>query len=141
MCRVRRLVRSCNSQLQMVNQPAGCEVNSRSDGADDIVGTQGRSNDGTPPSPRRCRCPAFVRFAILSCNSPFRITLTKAGRPRVVAVASRIRPPLQLLGFQHSGRGEPAMEVVLRLQHEVVVQRHQVTRPEVSVPRVVELRR
>ena len=110
MCKM-RLVRSCNSQLQMVNRPAGCEVNSRSDGTDDMVGTLGRSNDGTPPSARRCRGPAFVRFAIVSCNGPFRITFTKAGRPRVVAVASRIRPVLQLFRIQHSGRGEPAIEV------------------------------
>jgi hypothetical protein len=64
--RVRRLVRvetrSCNWSLDKT----GSGLNSRSDGADDIVGTQGRNNDGTPPSARRC--PAFVRFAILSCK-------------------------------------------------------------------------
>jgi hypothetical protein len=44
-------------------------------------------------------------------------SLTKAGRPGLL-VGSRIRPPLRLLHIQRSGRGEPAIEVVL-LRHEL----------------------
>lgn len=85
--------------------------------------------------------PAFIRFAILSCNGPFGF-FDQGRSPRVVGcwLEAESGLPYRLLHIQCSGRGEPAIEVVL-LRHEVVVQCRQVKRPEFLAPTVVKLSR
>jgi hypothetical protein len=59
--------------------------------------------------------------------------------PRVVACGCKQNPaPLQLLRIQRSGRGEPAIGVVL-FRDVVAVQRRRVTHPEFLAPTVVRL--
>jgi hypothetical protein len=97
-----------------IGQPPPDE-DSRSDAADDILGTQAGATMGVRPPLRRSSIPAFVRFAILSCNGPFGLL-----RPRPVAQgcwrlqaesghpATPRYPAFWPLRIGHRGRPTPA---------------------------------